>query len=376
MLSIKKNSKFKNYILLIFLLFAFLEISSFFVLKFILANYGIIFDKNRITQDHNNYLKIRNDILGWDAIGESDKDGARKDHSSYKDSEPCIDVYGDSFTYGHPKGEYAWPSLLSDRLKCRVRNFGVSGYGTDQAHIKFLLRNNHSKIVILNHLSENIIRNLNQFRNFIYPIHQFSFKPRFIIDDDELKLISTPKIPNEKIFNFLKQPEKYLNNEYFIPNGPSGIQHLGFPYSIKVLKSFNHWHVQKKIRNIPVRYIEFYSQDHSSKGLKLTNEIMNDFYNQATASGLTAILTVFPTCRDLEYFSEHRKYPYESLINLFEQTGIKYIDFGPIFISRNKNNFENLYQECRGHFNEEGEALISEVIYEYIHDNDLLKKIN
>ena len=85
MLSIKKNSKFKNYILLIFLLFAFLEISSFFVLKFILANYGIIFDKNRITQDHNNYLKIRNDILGWDAIGESDKDGARKDHSSYKD---------------------------------------------------------------------------------------------------------------------------------------------------------------------------------------------------------------------------------------------------------------------------------------------------
>ena len=141
------------------------------------------------------------------------------------------------------------------------------------------MRSNHSKIVFLNHLSENIIRNLNQFRNFIYPSGtSFGFKPRYIIDDDNLKLISIPKISNEKIYNFLEQPKKYLSNEYFIPNGASGIQHLSFPYTIKIVKSFNHWHVKKKIRNIPARHIEFYSKDHASKGLKLTYEIMNDFY--------------------------------------------------------------------------------------------------
>ena len=143
---------------------------------------------------------------------------------------------------------------------------------------------------------------------------------------------------------------------------------------IKIVKSFNHWHVKKKIRNIPARHIEFYSKDHASKGLKLTYEIMNDFYKQAYSRGLTPILTVFPTCRDLEYFTIYKKYPYENLINLFEQTGIKYIDFGPIIINRNRNNFKKLYQECRGHLNEEGEALIAEAIYEYIHNNDLLKK--
>ena len=200
MLRNKNYNKFKNYAFLIFVFLAFLEVSSFFVLKFILADYGIIFDKNKITQDYNDYLKIRHNILGWDAISEHDDDGARIDHSSFKNSEPCIDVYGNSFTYGHAKGEYAWPSLLSERLKCRVRNFGVGGYGSDQAHIKFLLRSDHSKIVFLNHLSENIIRNLNQFRNFIYPSGaSFGFKPRYIIDDDNLKLISIPKISNEKI---------------------------------------------------------------------------------------------------------------------------------------------------------------------------------
>lgn len=114
---------------------------------------------------------------------------------------------------------------------------------------------------------------------------------------------------------------------------------------------------------------------HLSGGLKLTHEIMNNFYKQAQAQGLTPILTIFPHCRDLEYFIKHKKYPYENLINLFLQTGIKYIDFGPEIISRSKNNVEKFYDTCSGHFNKEGETLVAEVIYKYILENNLLKKV-
>ena len=77
-----------------------------------------------------------------DETEDKDDSGARIDHSSFKNSEQCVDVYGDSFTWGHTKGEYSWPSVLSELLKCRVRNFGVPAYGTDQAYMKFLLNNN------------------------------------------------------------------------------------------------------------------------------------------------------------------------------------------------------------------------------------------
>ena len=88
------------------------------------------------TQSYNKYLNIRDSEFGWDSPNQ-DKYGARIDRSNFKNSQPCIDVYGDSFTYGHPNEVYAWPSQLSSLVKCRVRNFGVGGYGSDQAFIKF-----------------------------------------------------------------------------------------------------------------------------------------------------------------------------------------------------------------------------------------------
>ena len=378
-----KNKKFIfiSYVLLVFLLLVLLEFFSYIISKFFLSNYGALFDKNKITQNYNNYLKKRHNILGWDArhekfnayLIELDDDDARIDHSSFKNSKKCADVYGDSFTWGHTNGEYSWPSVLSELLKCRVRNFGVPAYGTDQAYMKFLLNNNSSKIVILNHFSENVIRNINQFRNCIYPNKNFMFKPRYIFDGDSLKLVPLPKISNKEIYKFLNQPEIYLSDEYFIPNGGSGVQSYGFFYSIKVLKIFNHWHFKQKFRNSS-RYIKFYSKDHASGALKLTFEIMNDFYRRVSSQGDIPILTILPHCRDLEYFLKSKKYPYENLANLFVQAGIKYIDFGTEIINKQGNNFKKLYDNCSGHFNEEGEKIIADIFYEYIHKNDLLRK--
>jgi len=373
------NTRIKIYFFLFFLILIFFEFFSYLTSKFILSDIGVLFDKNKITQNYNNYLNIRNTTLGWNTVSGKDnldKYGARVDQSSFTNSQPCIDVYGDSFTYGHDEEKYAWPSQLSELVNCRVRNFGVGGYGTDQAQMKFLLRNNHSKIVFLNHFSENIIRNINQFRNFIYPNKNYAFKPRYIIYNDKLKVVPLPKIQKKNINDFLTHPEKYLNNEYFLPNEESGIQQSKFPYTIKVAKSFNHWHLKKKITLNPSRLIDFYSPNHKSQGLKITYEIMNSFYAEAKSQRLKPVLAIFPTCRDLEYFKKYNKYPYENLIELLKENKLRYIDFGPIIINRRSNDFEKLYDRCGGHFNILGETLISEVFHSYIVDNNLIKNLN
>lgn len=371
------SSKVKIYVLIILLNLIFIEILSFFVSKFFLANVGALFDKKKITQNYDEYLKKRDNILGWDTfIGKDnlDKYSARVDRSTFKNSKPCVDLYGDSFTYGHDNEDFSWPSQLSELIECRVRNFGVGGYGSDQAQMKFLSKTNHSDIVFLNHFSENIIRNINQFRNFIYPNKSFVFKPRYIIKNDELELVPLPQIQKKNINDFFLQPEKYLSEEYFLPGYESGIQKLKFPFTLNVLKSFNHWHIRKKISQNPSRLVDFYSPNHKSKALQITFKIMHSFYLEAEYLGLKPVLTVFPTCRDLEYFQKYKKYPYENLINLLEQKNLRYINFGPIIMKKSKNNFKILYDRCGGHFNIEGETLVSKVIQEYIFETNLLEK--
>ena len=371
----KKKNKIGDYLLMILFSFVILEVSSFITIKLYLKNYGIIYN-HKVDKNYDKYLKKRHEILGWDTSSKNVDDyGARKDYSSYNESNPCIDVYGDSFTYGNFKPEKAWPSLLSELVNCRVRNFGVDGFGSDQAYIKFLINTKHSKIVFLNHLSENIIRNVNQYRNFIYPSNDYLFKPRYILQDNELKLIPLTNIPKEKISEYLVNPKKYLKYEYFIPNGPSGIQHWKFPYTFRVLKSFNHWAIKQKIQNISVSYSNFYEIDHLSNGLNLTFKIMSNFYENSKKQELVPIITIFPTCKDLQYFSKYKKLPYDNLIRLFENENYLFIDFGSIFLEKSKKNHDRFYEECSGHYNEDGEVLVAETILKYLKSNNLLSNL-
>ena len=64
---------------------------------------------------------------------------------------------------------------------------------------------------------------------------------------------------------------------------------------------------------------------------------MHSFYLEAKRLGLKPVLTVFPTCRDLEYFQKYNKYPYENLIALLQQENLRY-RFWPNYNEHSKNN--------------------------------------
>ena len=50
--------------------------------------------------------------------------------------EPCIYVFGNSFSYASEVSDSeAWAHKLGSLLKCPVANYGVPGYGTDQAYL-------------------------------------------------------------------------------------------------------------------------------------------------------------------------------------------------------------------------------------------------
>ena len=147
--------------------------------------------------------KFKNNLydpyLGWDYEPSSGYEGVNRAGKSYRMSwgsdgaredglaghRSFITTYGDSFAAGEEvNNDETWQHFLSQQIGKRVANFGTSGYGTDQALMKFKLHIHQSIISPVSILSiheENIGRIINHFRPFYRPKDGLTlgFKPRF-----------------------------------------------------------------------------------------------------------------------------------------------------------------------------------------------------
>ena len=362
----KKNVfglKIVHYLIVIIIVLSATELLSFGLLNFLQYKYGILaYDDQRIKQTRLKSFSHYDEKIGW-VPRNVDKYGARTDTSNFSNSPPCIEMYGDSFTESaEVEKEFAWPNLISELLGCRVLNFGVGGYGTDQALLRYLGHRKFANIVVMNHLSENIIRNVNQLRNLIYPNHQLSIKPRYIVKNKKLVYIPMPIID----VNNLAGIKNYLFHDYFIPDGDSGIvKKVSFPFT-QMLFNFtvSHFHFNASLRGQP-RHKSFYNYGHSSKALITTKKIMMTFYEEAKARGQRPLLTIIPTCRDFEYYESRLKLPYQNLIDTLNEQGIPVFDFA-LPMLRYEVDYHSLYRRCSTHPNEKGYRLMAQVFMTYL----------
>lgn len=364
-----------------------LELCSYTASVFLLKR-GIFYTPLKISPDeYSKYLDKRDELLGWPSPGDFktsyeypyDKSGSRFT-PAYPDPDKypsCLSLYGDSFTYGGGRRhEEVWGNFLSQLLKCRVANYGVGGYGTDQAYLRFRKNiDDKSQIVILGISPENILRNVNQYRMLLYrhELQKFALKPRFIINSDgELELIPLPKIGYEEFLQTVNFPESNLKYEYFLPGGKSGILKLKFPCTLSLVKALlRNFHIKAEIRGIPW-YKEFYEMGHPSNGLMVTFSIINEFYIDAKRLHKRPVILIIPTGLDLVYYNKSKKWTYENLVSLLKKNKIEFIDAGPKIIEylKNRNPCE-LFYICKAHYNPEGERLLAEIVFAYLKEKGL-----
>jgi hypothetical protein len=139
---------------------------------------------------HPNSISRETNRAGHVVIASRASNGARRDGLPAKAN--LIATYGDSFTAcGEVNDDETWQFYLEIQLGYEVKNFGVAGYGTDQALLKLernIARGEISPILILGIFEENINRLVNQFRPFYLPQtgEKFGFKPIFRMKNGRL----------------------------------------------------------------------------------------------------------------------------------------------------------------------------------------------
>ena len=355
---------------LVFYLFATAEGLSYVVLQ-AFSDSGIVYDRKTIDRSYQDYLELRHPTLGW-LPSERDSFGARPDPSLPPDSSVCLEAYGDSFTWGDEVDHaQAWGSLLSARLGCRILNFGVNGFGTDQSLIRYLESEYRPPIALLNHTSADIVRNVNQFRNLIYKLDSVVLKPRFILEDDDLRRVGLPEFSSEEASDFLTSPEDYLQHEYFAPGGPSGMKKgPSFPFSVNLLGSLAHYRIQASLAG-EFTFAPFYDPEHDSGALQLTERILLKFQETALQRDQLPVVTIIPTCADFTYFEENGAFPYGTLSSFSQDNLEHFIDFGREVLDRGVR-YQDLFFDCGSHFNAEGHAVLARILEEQLRAWDAL----
>lgn len=320
------------------------------------------------------YKLLRDPDLGWPSPtrrGKSDTDaaGSRPVPAFPEPGGECVSLYGDSFTYGQEVGhEEAWGNVLARELGCRVANYGVMGYGSDQAMIRFLLNDSDpARHVVLGHLSENVLRNSNQWRHLIYGGGEFGFKPRFILDDaGKLVRLPMPEIPEERYEDFLRNPEDYLEHDWFVPDGPGGLTRLEFPYTMSVIRSFGNFRNTARRRGM-ASYEPFYLPDHPSDMLAVTTAILAEFDRVARERGQTPVIALFPTGYDLRKRHGGGEWTYQPLIDALLARGLNPLNLGDGMLERLAGRDPcELFTRCDAHYNAEGYSIVADLVRERI----------
>lgn len=350
-----------GYLFIFLVLLLLLEILSFSCIYFLQQKYNsLIFNPKLIVNFKSSESDNYSNDLGWiTPIEERDEIGARLNNDIYEAS--CIDMFGDSFTFSaEVTKEFAWPKQLSTILGCKVNNFGVGGYGSDQAVLRHELTIAFSKVSVLNHLSENIIRNVNQFRNLIYPERnsKITTKPRyFLTPDEKLILIKKPDLFEDDLKN-LENLRSKLKYEYFLPEGQSGIKmEITFPYFMSAIDlAIHHFHIRSKIIR-KARHSEFYDHSHPSNGLFLTSKIFDKFISNSNYKSQIPIITIIPMCRDLEEFKLYGRLPYQAMLNILKSKNVLFYDFSSAFL--HEQDFYKYFGTCSGHPNKDGYTLMA-----------------
>jgi hypothetical protein len=200
--------------------------------------------------DSRGQLRMFHPVLGWDyppGVEYKDANGVAYAHGLMGERRTCtsfatnlISTYGDSFTYCSDVADcQTWQTYLGEKIRANVVNFGVAGYGTDQAYLKYELNaaGGYTPVVMLCILPDDINRVVNVFRTFYAPEDLLALtKPRYVPKGSNFELASNPlsrpqdatRLEDASFVKKLGETDYWYEKDLNRPR-------LGFPYLFSLI---------------------------------------------------------------------------------------------------------------------------------------------
>ncbi len=301
----------------------------------------------------------------WSGLYRSNAQGIRTADDRVYDPAPPGDrrrvcVFGDSFTHGDEvAAEDTWPYQLERECPgLEVLNFGVPGYGTDQAFLRWRRdgKRFRSHVTILGIWPEDICRNLNTNRYYMALAGGFRPKPRFVLEDGHLRLTHCPVPEASQVVQRLSMPatSTLMADEFWISHDELAYKPLYRLHTVRVAASVYNMYRRKQRRH------RLYSgQDR--RAIDLTVAIADQFRAEVQETGALPLILLLPMDVLLKTYPIQGAMP---LVTALRDRGHTVIDLGPVFArSASRDGLEHYFLlDGQGHLNATGNRLVASEI--------------
>lgn len=340
--------------------------------------------QNDVEGKYEEYLREHDPNLGWPAVTPSpmyDASGSRPVPAFAEPGNECMALYGDSFVYGDEVEDvFAWGNLLSQKLDCRVANYGVVGYGTDQAYLRFKQsRRPVPPVTILGIFPHNVMRNVNQYRYLLAGGHILGFKPRFVLENGSLRLVPLPKVSSQDFKAFRNAPEDYLKEEAFLPDSAYGPERVSFPYTLSLIQLALKERTKSWFMDRP-SWLAFARPGHPTRSMEITSAIVTQFEADSSAAESEFLVILFPTPSSFEWYRETGTLALDLLAEDLQANGIPVLDltveFDQRLVGRTFCEILTRPEICEGHLNPEGNAMLAEILVDYLEREQIVDLSN
>lgn len=307
-------------------------------------------------------------VMGWDEAHGRVTDasslitGGRK--NPYESDKVKISTYGDSFTYCEDVNEdETWQYYLSESSHTKVVNFGVRGYGPDQALLKMkkhLESGIRTDVIILSILSENISRVVNVNTKFYWSVGDYGgFKPVLVKEAPGYKWIDNylgdmdSGAGRAKAISIVRKYDYW----YKVNKDRPAIK---FPYSLSLIKIADY--LLFKVKRWPDLWEEAPPTD-------VMRELVKIFYSLSQEYKFKPVVVFIPDSYDLKRKDKGKPQSYARFIKrLRADYGARGMVIVDILDEDIKTPLFNIAPYA-GHASAYGNRAIAKAIYEKIKNN-------
>ncbi len=332
-------------------------------------------------------------VLGWDYppnLVYQDYENVQYTHGSLGERITCtsfpktlISTYGDSCVHCEEVGDQeTWQTRLAEMIHANVLNFGVGGYGPDQAYLRYLERGTKAPtpIVILGLLPEDINRVVNVFRSFYNFDDPLGLtKPRFLCRGTEKVLLSNPITSRDELLK-LEDPDfiRHIGeNDYWYQLGRKRPP-IHFPYTYSAVQ----WRqvIGEKLREsisrqmpsfmAPVFGENLYDE---TEPLATICEILDRFVRTAGERAEVPVIVFMAHAVFIKEFLEYGTTRYEPLLKYLRARGYSFVDLNTEIARTNPSQIQ-LDSFSGNHARPEGNKMVANLLAYYLAQNGLIKK--
>lgn len=319
-------------------------------------------------------LLVLDSALGWryranraDSINGSNAWGARgrREYTARPGSHVTrVAAFGNSFVYGNEVADHdSWAAQLEQRdPNVEVLNFGVGGYGMDQAYLRFLSegRAHGSQVALLGFAPDDLGRLVNVYRRFRSSDELPLFKPRFReASDGSLELLPNPATSESFYERLLRNPtvvaEWGVHDDWFEPAIYRNPWH-DRSATVRLLTGL--WIRVRRRYLGHGRLLRGDSYNMESSAFRIQTRLFQQFADSARARAQLALVVFLPDRWTVEQVRAGRAPVYAPLLDVLRERGIPFLDAAAAFRERDAEESEGWFMPG-GHYAATGNRVVA-----------------